>query len=129
MKRVLFVCIENSNRSQIAQAFAIIYGKGNIEALSAGSKPSGIVNQKAIMTMKEIGYDLTKHTSKSLNDIPNVKYDYVITMGCGDKCPFINAEHHVEWNIPDPKEMPMNEVNRIRDIIKDKVIELIDGIK
>jgi arsenate reductase len=84
MKNILFVCIENSNRSQMAQAFANMLGGENIDAFSAGSKPSGVINPKAIASMKELGYDLTTHDSKSLDDIPDIEYDYVITMGCGD---------------------------------------------
>ena len=87
--RLLFVCVENSNRSQIAEAFARIHGGENIEAYSAGSQPSGEVNQKAIAAMREVGYDLSKHKSKSLDDIPQVEYDFVATMGCGDACPFV----------------------------------------
>src|SRR5436190_20893564 len=91
--RVLFVCVENSCRSQIAEAFARIVGGDSVEAFSAGSRPSGKVNPKAIASMAEVGYDLTTHPSKSLTDIPNVEYDYAITMGCGDACPLVRAKH------------------------------------
>ena len=87
MKEVLFVCVENSCRSQMAEAFGNIHGKGIIRSYSSGSRPSGIVNEKAIAAMEDIGYDLTAHISKSLDDIPQVEYDYVVTMGCGDECP------------------------------------------
>src|SRR5690349_4889827 len=73
-KRVLFVCVENSNRSQMAEAFARMYGGDKVEAYSAGSRPSGRVNSKAVEAMKELGYDLSKHASKSLSDIPDVEY-------------------------------------------------------
>ena len=87
MKRLLFVCVETSRRSQIGEAFARIHGGDDVESYSAGSRPSGVVNPKAIETMKEIGYDLSTHGSKSLDDIPQVAYDFVATMGCGDECP------------------------------------------
>jgi len=87
MKRLLFVCVENSCRSQIAEAFARIHGGDQVKAYSAGSRPSGEVNARAIESMKEIGYDLSTHTSKSLDDIPEEGFDFVATMGCGDECP------------------------------------------
>src|SRR5688572_28272680 len=105
MKKVLFVCIENSNRSQMAQAFAHIHGSDQSEAYSAGSKPSGRINPKAIASMSELGYDLNMHHSKALEEIPQIPFDAVVTMGCGDACPWIPAKITEDWNIPDPKEM------------------------
>lgn len=128
MKHLLFVCIENSNRSQMAQAFANIYGKGNVKAYSAGSRPSGVVNPKAIAAMKELGYDLTNHQSKSLDDLPDVQFDYAITMGCGDACPMVRATHRLDWNIPDPRNMNETEFNQVRDLIGSKVKDLIDHL-
>ena len=87
VKRVLFVCVENANRSQMAEAFARILGRESIEAYSAGSKPSGKVNPKAIKAMRELGYDLSVHGSKSLDELPDVSFDFVATMGCEDACP------------------------------------------
>ncbi len=80
-KRMLFVCVENSNRSQMAEAFARIHGGDAVEAYSAGSRPSGVVNPKAVEAMRELGYDLTTHSSKSLDEIPQVEYDFVATVG------------------------------------------------
>ncbi len=128
MKKILFVCIENSNRSQMAQAFANIHGKGIVEAYSAGSKPSGKVNPKAIEAMKEIGYDLTTHQSKSLNDIPQEEYEYVVSMGCGENCPFVPAKNRIDWNIPDPKNMPLKGIRKVRDLIEEKVKQLLSHI-
>ena len=92
-KKILFVCIENSNRSQMSQAFAKILGGSAVEAFSAGSKPSGIVNSKAIAAMKELGYDLSKHGSKSLEEVKQyAPFDAVVTMGCGDACPWMPAK-------------------------------------
>jgi protein-tyrosine-phosphatase len=107
MKKVLFVCIENSCRSQIAEAFAHIHGSGKIEAYSAGSSPSGKVNPKAIESMKKTGYDLARHTSKSLDEIPDITFDLVVTMGCGDECPFVRAKNREDWGIPDPKDLSL----------------------
>ena len=91
LRRVLFVCVENSNRSQMAEAFARLHGGGRIEAYSAGSRPSGRVSPKAITAMREVGYDLTSHRSNGLQEIPEVEYDVVATMGCGDECPSVSA--------------------------------------
>jgi protein-tyrosine-phosphatase len=121
MKRVLFVCVENSCRSQIAEAFARIHGGEDVEAYSAGSRPSGEVNSKAIKTMQEIGYDLRKHDSKSLNDIPQVEYDFVATMGCGEECPYVRARRREEWQIPDPKNLAADQFRETRDLIEQKV--------
>ena len=125
MKNILFVCIENSNRSQMAQAFAKIYGGENIAAFSAGSRPSGVVNPKAIAVMKELGYDLSVHESKSLDDLPDVLFDYAITMGCGDACPLVRARHRDDWNIPDPRNMDDVEFREVRDMIRDKVKDVV----
>lgn len=127
MKKILFVCIENSNRSQMAQAFARMHGT-NIEAYSAGSRPSGTVNPKAIEAMKELKYDLTVHTSKSLQEIPDGPYEYVVTMGCGDACPWIPAKEHIDWDIPDPKNMEKEEFRKVRDLIEEKVKDLLGRI-
>lgn len=129
MKTVLFVCVENSCRSQIAEAFAKIYGLGILTAYSSGSKPSGVVNPKAIASMAELEYNLSAHSSKSLDEIPQIEYDFCITMGCGDECPFVRATHREDWNITDPKNMSLDEFRIIRDEIKQNVLELIELIK
>ena len=124
-KGILFVCVENSNRSQMAEAFARMHGGDKIEAYSAGSRPSGQVNPKAIEAMSELGYDLSRHRSKSLSEIPNLEYDFAITMGCGDECPFIHAKEHQDWDIPDPKAMSPREFKAVRDLIESKVKTLL----
>ena len=121
MKRLLFVCVENSNRSQMAEAFARIHGAEQVEAYSAGSRPSGRINPKAVESMREIGYDLARQQSKSLSEIPDIEYDFVATMGCGDACPFVRARQREDWAIPDPKEMPADEFRAVRDLIERKV--------
>jgi protein-tyrosine-phosphatase len=124
-KRVLFVCVENSNRSQMAEAFARLHGAGQVEAHSAGSRPSGRVNPKAIEAMKEIGYDLTTHTSKGLDEFNGKEVDVAVTMGCGDECPLVIANRREDWQIPDPKELPPDQFNEVRDLIERKVKELL----
>src|SRR5262245_12570270 len=124
-KRVLFVCVENSNRSQMAQAFARIHGGTAVEAYSAGSRPSGKVNPRAIAAMQELGYDLSTHRSKSVAELPAVEFDAVVTMGCGDACPAVPAKRREEWQIPDPREMPPDEFRRVRDLIGEKVRTLL----
>ena len=126
-KSFLFVCIENSNRSQMAQAFAKIWGGEEVEAYSAGSRPSGKINPKAIAAMAELGYDLSTHDSKSLDEIPAIQFDYVVTMGCGDACPWVPAVHRIDWQIPDPREMDPTAFNAVRDLISEKVKELINA--
>jgi arsenate reductase (thioredoxin) len=125
MKNILFVCIENSNRSQMAQAFANIHGKDKVQAYSAGSRPSGKINPKAIAAMQELGYDLSGHDSKSLGQIPEVEYEYAITMGCGDTCPFVRAKHREDWEIPDPRDMNTEDLRKVRDLIGEKVKALL----
>jgi protein-tyrosine-phosphatase len=128
MKRVLFVCVENSNRSQMAEAFARLHGAGKIEAHSAGSRPSGRVNPKAVAAMSELGYDLTTHASKSLDQFNRTRVDVAVTMGCGDECPLVNAGRREEWQIPDPKELPPDQFNQVRDLIEAKVKELLASL-
>lgn len=122
---LLFVCVENSNRSQMAEAFARLLGGERVEAYSAGSRPSGKVNPKAIAAMSELGYDLARHGSKSLAEIPAGEFDAVVTMGCGDSCPLVPAKRRIDWQIPDPREMPPNEFRVVRDLIGDKVRQLL----
>jgi protein-tyrosine-phosphatase len=130
MKKILFVCIENSNRSQMAQAFATIHGAGKTEAYSAGSKPSGEINPKAIAAMKESGYDLSTHSSKSLEEVKAfAPFDVVVTMGCGDACPWMPAKKFVDWQIPDPREMNESEFREVRNLIEQKVKELISSLE
>jgi protein-tyrosine-phosphatase len=127
-KRVLFVCVENSNRSQMAEAFARIHGGGRVEAYSAGSRPSGKVNPRAIAFMKERGYDLTAHESKALDGFNGRDIDVAVTMGCGDACPLVRAARREEWNIPDPRELPDDEFRGVRDLIEAKVKDLLASL-
>lgn len=128
-KHVLFVCVENSNRSQMAEAFARLHGSDTVEAHSSGSRPSGVVNPKAVAAMKDKGVDLTTHRSKGLNELPSVEWEHVITMGCGDECPFLPAKHRDDWALQDPKHMEPAEFNQVRDEIERRVLELLDTIR
>ena len=125
MKSVLFVCVENSNRSQMAEAFARMHGGGRVESASAGSRPSGRINPKAVDAMRELGYDLTAHVSKGLDIFEGKQVDVAVTMGCGDACPLVHAVRREEWQIPDPRDMSPEEFRDVRDLIERKVLDLL----
>ena len=128
-KKILFVCVENSNRSQMSQAFAKMLGGSAVKAYSAGSRPSGRINQKAIVAMKELGYDLKTHRSKSLDQVKEfAPFDVVVTMGCGDACPWMPAKQHLDWDIPDPKDMNDDDFRSVRGLIREKVKDLIGSL-
>lgn len=129
MKRLLFVCVENSNRSQMAEAFARIYGKDEVEVYSAGSRPSGTINPAAIEAMRAVGYDLSQHRSKALAEVPDVEFDFVATMGCGDECPLVRAQRRDDWKVPDPKDMTMDEFRSVRDLIEAKVVRVLRELR
>jgi len=113
----------------MSQAFAKMMGGESVKAFSAGSKPSGRINQKAILTMKELGYDLKSHRSKSLDQVKEyAPFDAVVTMGCGDACPWMPAKKFIDWDIPDPREMNEEDFREVRDMIKEKVEALLDSL-
>jgi protein-tyrosine-phosphatase len=122
---LLFVCIENANRSQMAEGFARALGGERIAAFSAGSRPSGRVNPRAIEFMKEKDIDLAVQHSKGLEDLPGVSWDYIVTMGCGDACPSLPAVHRLDWELPDPKHLPDEEFRAVRDRIERLISDLI----
>ena len=129
-KKILFVCVENSNRSQMSQAFASLLGRNEVEAFSAGSRPSGRINPKAIAAMKELGYDLAAHESKSLDEVKNdAPFDVVVTMGCGDACPWMPEKQFIDWQIPDPRDMNEEDFRKVRDLIREKVSTLLKELK
>ncbi|MDD5408737.1 MAG: arsenate reductase ArsC [Candidatus Omnitrophica bacterium] len=128
MKKVLFVCIENSCRSQMAEGFANALGALKLESYSAGSRPGGKVNSDAIKVMQEIGIDISAAKSKGFNDLSVKEFDYVVTMGCKDICPFVPAKEHIDWQIEDPKGKGEEFFRKIRDMIKEKVESLIREI-
>jgi protein-tyrosine-phosphatase len=109
----------------MAEAFARIHGAGEVEASSAGSRPSGRINPKAVEAMRELGYDLTTHTSKGLDAFNGQEVDVAVTMGCGDECPLVLAKRREEWQIPDPRNMTPEQFREVRNLIEAKVIELL----
>lgn len=122
---LLFVCIENSNRSQMAEGFARTLGGNRVAAFSAGSRPSGIVNPRAIQFMKEKRIDLTVQRSKGLAELPPANWDYIVTMGCGDACPSLPARHRLDWDLPDPKHLSDEGFRAVRDRIEGLISELL----
>jgi arsenate reductase len=129
--RLLFVCVENSCRSQMAEAFARRLGGERVAAFSAGSRPSGIVNPKAVAAMAELGYDLTTHRSRSLDEVaarPPERLYVVVTMGCGDACPWVPAARREDWALPDPKAMDLDGFRAVRDEIGARVQALLASL-
>jgi len=127
--RVLFVCVENANRSQMAEAFARQIGGPRVEAWSAGSKPSGKIHPLAIEAMREKGCDLAKQRSKPLAEVNGIEFDAVVTMGCGDACPDVRARVREDWSIPDPKDLPPQEFRGVRDLIEASVKALLSRLE
>jgi arsenate reductase (thioredoxin) len=127
--RLLFVCVENSCRSQMAEAFARRHGGDRVEAYSAGSRPSGKVHPKVIEAMRERGIDLSGHRSKGLADVPDVEYDAVVALGCGDACDRVRARRREAWDFPAPKDLPPEGVRAVRDVIEARVKELLAVVR
>jgi protein-tyrosine-phosphatase len=125
MKRVLFVCIENACRSQMAEAFARRLGAGRVEACSAGSRATGSVDPRAVAFMAERGYDLNVQASKPLSAFEGQTFDAIVTMGCGDACPWLPATHRADWDLPDPKALPDKEFRAVRDDVERRVQRLL----
>ena len=126
---VLFVCRENANRSQMAEAFAHMHGQGVIDAASAGSAPAPSVNPRAVAAMSERGYDLSGAVPKGLDSVGPGPWDHLITMGCGDECPWVAAVNREDWALPDPKNMSPEDMAAVRDEIERRVIDLIDRVR
>ena len=113
----------------MAEALTRLQSGNTIDAYSAGSAPSGKVNPKAIASMKELGYDLSVHKSKSLEEVKkHSPFDVVVTMGCGDACPWMPANKFIDWDIPDPKDMSPEDFRKVRDLIAEKVSSLIKSV-
>ena len=126
---VLFVCVQNSCRSQMAEGFARKLGAGVIEPYSAGSKPSGSVNPTAVEVMREKRIDISGQKSKGFADLPVKQVDYLVTMGCRDVCPIFPTISQIDWKLDDPAGKSIGEFRRVRDEIEGKVTELIDAVK
>jgi arsenate reductase (thioredoxin) len=122
---VLFVCVQNAGRSQMAMALMANLSNGAINVRSAGSMPASEVSEKTIAVMKEIGFDLTEAFPKPLTDDVVQAADVVITMGCGDACPLYPGKKYLDWELEDPAELDLEGVRRVRDEIRAKVEALI----
>lgn len=124
-KRIVFICVENARRSQMAEGFAEALGRKDVEVYSAGSNPSSQIDPSVIEVMKEKGIDLRTKRPKSLDDLPKVEMDYLVTMGCEETCPAVLAKKTIEWEIPDPKGKSIEFCREIRDTVEDKVKDLL----
>jgi protein-tyrosine-phosphatase len=125
MKGVLFLCVHNAGRSQMAAGFMRVLGVDAVRVFSAGSEPASVLNPNAVRAMSEIGIDIssaqpTQWTTNMLDAV-----DVVVTMGCGDACPYIAGKQYVDWPIADPAGQDIVEVRQIRDEIRKRVEELI----
>jgi arsenate reductase (thioredoxin) len=126
--KVLFVCVENARRSQMAEGFANAFGQGRLEVYSGGSSPSSQIDPLVIEVMKEKGIDLTAKRPKGLNDLPPIEMDYLVTMGCEETCPAVLAKQVIEWQIPDRKGKSIEVFREVRDIIENKVKALFEEV-
>jgi arsenate reductase (thioredoxin) len=125
---VLFVCVHNAGRSQMAAALLERYGEGRIRVLSAGSDPADDVNPVAVEALREVGIELRDAQPKRLEDEIVREADVVVTMGCGDACPVYPGKHYEDWQLEDPAGRPLPDVRRIRDEIDVRVRGLADGL-
>jgi arsenate reductase len=126
--QILFVCVHNAGRSQMAAAFATTLGRGAVEVLSAGSTPTGEINPTVFDAMKEVGIDLSEAFPKPLTDDFVRASDAVVTMGCGDACPIVTGKRYEDWVIDDPAGQPLGKVREIRDAIRERVRLLLKDL-
>jgi arsenate reductase (thioredoxin) len=125
MSTVLFVCLHNAGRSQMSQALLDQAAAGRHTALSAGTTPGDRVHPEVVEVMRELGIDLGDRTPQPLTRELAEQADLVITMGCGDQCPYIPGKRYLDWDLPDPKDRPIDEVRATRDEIASRVKQLI----
>ena len=128
MSRVLFVCLHNAGRSQMSQALFERVSAGRHEARSAGTEPAQHVHPGVVTAMEELGIDLSRREPRLLTDEMARWADVVITMGCGDACPVIPGKRYIDWDLRDPKELPLDDVRSIRDDIEGRVAELVKDL-
>lgn len=128
-KRVVFICVENARRSQMAEGFAEVFERGKMEVYSAGSSPASQIDPFVIEVMKERGIDLSGNRPKGLNELPPIEIDYLITMGCEETCPAVPTKKVIEWEIPDPKGKSIDFFREARDTIEDRVKALFEEIE
>jgi arsenate reductase len=133
MIRLLFVCVENAGRSQMAEAFARMHGGAEVMAASAGSRPSGRINPDVAAAMLERGHDLSGHRSKSVQEAcaaaGDPEWTRVVTMGCGDDCPWVPALSRDDWSLADPRTLGPDGVRRVRDEIEGRVKKLLREVQ
>jgi arsenate reductase len=129
MSHVLFVCIQNAGRSQMAHALFERAAGGRHEARSAGSRPAAHVHPEVVDVMRELGIDVAGRQPHKLDDDDMQWADLVVTMGCGDECPFIPGKRYEDWELDDPSGRPVEEVRRIRDEIARRVADLVAGLR
>jgi protein-tyrosine-phosphatase len=125
MASVLFVCLHNAGRSQMSEALFATAADGRHEAGSAGTTPAERVHPEVVEVMREIGIDVTRRKPRRLTRELAERADVVVTMGCGDACPYIPGKRYVDWELPDPKGRPLEEVRRLRDEIGERVAGLV----
>jgi arsenate reductase len=125
---ILFVCVHNAGRSQMAAAFAETLSGGRVRVLSAGTAPATSINPTVVEAMAEIGIDLRDRVPVLLADVAVEQADVVITMGCGDTCPLYPGKRYLDWPVNDPAGQPIAEVRRIRDEIRARVVELLSDL-
>jgi arsenate reductase len=127
-KKVAFVCVHNSCRSQMAEGWAKKLGSDVLEAYSAGTENYPEVKPLAVQVMEEVGIDISDHHPKLLSSIP-AEVDILITMGCNVECPYVSCQHREDWGLSDPSGGPIEDYRKTRDIIKEKVEDLIQRVK
>ena len=128
MSFILFLCIHNAGRSQMAAGFARELSGGAVTILSGGSEPASTVNPVAVEVMNEVGIDISSFVPQKYNDDLLHAVDVVVTMGCGDTCPYIPGKKYIDWPLDDPKGQPLDVVRRIRDEIKQNVSDLLSQL-
>jgi arsenate reductase len=128
MARVLFVCLHNAGRSQISEALFERATGGAHEARSAGTEPGERVHPEVVEAMGELGIDLTSRIPRELTAADAEWADVVVTMGCGDKCPYLPGKRYLDWELQDPRGQPLDEVRATRDEIERRVVELVDEL-
>jgi protein-tyrosine-phosphatase len=126
---ILFVCVANAGRSQMAAALAQRLGGDRVRVRSAGSAPGERVHPAVVEAMREIGVDLARELPKLLTPDAVRAADVVITMGCGDACPVFPGKRYLDWAVPDPKDRPLGEVRAVRDEIRRRVEELLRELR
>jgi arsenate reductase len=125
---VLFVCVHNAGRSQMAAALTNHLGANRVQVRSAGSAPRDEILPEVIEAMSEVGLDVTQEFPKPLTDVVVRAADVVITMGCGDACPIYPGKRYEDWEVPDPAGQPLETVREIRDAIRSRVLKLLDTL-